>query len=112
MWVASPPMSDKFESGDVDWEHVGRLELHPRRFGLLQILSIDGGRTLSPTECAFELQTDTADANYHMSVLKRSGLVRHVDSIQVRGAREHFYCLIDHVADDLSERLGRPKKDD
>jgi hypothetical protein len=98
--------------GDVDWEHVGRLELHQRRFGLLQILSIDGGRTLSPTECAYELQTDTADANYHMTVLKRSRLVRLVDSIKVRGAREHFYCLIDHVADDLSERLERRRKDE
>jgi hypothetical protein len=105
-------MSDEHEPGEVDWEHVGRLEIHPRRFGLLQILSLDGGRTLSPTECAHELHTDTADANYHINVLKRSGLVRLVGSIRVRGARKHFYCLVDHVADDLSERLGRRENDD
>jgi hypothetical protein len=105
-------MSDEHEPSEIDWEHVGRLELHPRRFGLLQILSLDGGRTLSPTECAHELQTDTADANYHMIVLKRSRLVRLVDSIKVRGAREHFYCLIYHAADDLSERLGHPNTDE
>jgi hypothetical protein len=67
-------MSDEQGSGNVDWEHVGRLELHPRRFGLIEIVSIDGGRTLSPTECAHELQTDTADATCHMNVLKRRRL--------------------------------------
>jgi hypothetical protein len=94
---------------DVDWEHIGRHELHPRRFGLLQILSLDGGRTLSPTECAYELQTETADTNYHMTVLIDSRIVRLAHSIRVRGVKEHFYCLTDHSADDLFERLGLEK---
>jgi predicted ArsR family transcriptional regulator len=105
-------MSDENDSTDVDWESVGRLELHPRRFGLLQILSIDGGRTLSPSECAYELHTETADANYHMKVLAESHIVRCAHSIPVRGVNEHFYCLTDHSADDLFKRLGRPKKDE
>jgi len=105
-------MSAENEPADVDWEHVGRLELHPRRFGLLQMLSIDGGRTLSPSECSCELHTNVADANYHLTVLKESGIVRLAHVIPVRGTREHFYCLTDHSADDLFERLERPKKDE
>lgn len=97
--------SDDQGPAEVDWEHVGRLELHPRRFGLLQILSLDGARTLSPSECAYELHTDTADANYHMRVLAEARIVRHAHSIPVRGVNEHFYCLTDHSADDLFERL-------
>jgi hypothetical protein len=100
------------EPKEIDWEEVGRLELHARRFGLLHLLSLDGGRTLSPSECAYELHTDTADANYHMRVLAESGIVRLAHSVRVRGVREHFYCLAEHSADDLFERLERPKKDD
>lgn len=93
-------------SSNVDWEQVARLEIHPRRFGLLQVLALDGNRTLSPSECAFELRTNVADANYHMTVLVGSGVVRLAHTIQVRGATEHFYCLSSHSADDLFERLG------
>lgn len=110
--VGSRAVSDENEPTEIDWEGVGRLELHPRRFGLLQILSLDGGRTLSPNECSYELDTDIADANYHLTVLKRCRLVRLVHVMPVRGTKEHFYCLANHSADDLFERLGRPKKDD
>src|SRR5690242_14400409 len=107
--VASPAVSDENEPVEVDWEGVGRLELHPRRFGLLQILSLDDGRTLSPSECSYELHTNVADANYHLTVLKRSGIVRLAHTKAIRGAQEHFYCLADHSGDDLSERLELPK---
>lgn len=93
---------------EVHWEEVARQEIHPRRFGLLQVLSLDGGRTLSPNECSFELQTNVSDANYHIVKLKRSGILRLAHTVPVRGAFEHFYCLVDHSAADLFERLGLP----
>lgn len=104
-------MSEENCPKEIDWERVGRLEMHPRRFGLLHVLSIDNGRTLSPSECSYELQTNVADADYHITVLKKIGLVRLAHSIPVRGARENFYCLAEHSADDLFERLGIPKKE-
>lgn len=94
----------------IDWENVGRIEQHVRRFGILQILSLEGGRTLSPTECAYELHTNTPDANYHMKVLVKSGIVRLAHSAPVRGVTEHFYCLARHSGDDLFERLELPRK--
>jgi hypothetical protein len=93
---------------EVDWEEVARQEIHPRRFGLLQVFSLDGGRTLSPNECSFELQTNVSDASYHITKLKRSGILRLAHTVPVRGTFEHFYCLFDHPAADLFERLGLP----
>ncbi len=101
-------MSD--EPARVDWEEVARQEVHPRRFGLLQVLSLDGGRTLSPTECAWELGIGVSDADYHITKLKSSGIVRLAHTMPVRGTAEHFYCLVDHSAADLFERLGLPKR--
>lgn len=97
---------DDNDSPGVDWEHVARLEIHRRRFGLLQVLSLDGCRTLSPSECAYELHTNIADANYHMTVLVQSDIVRLAHTIPVRGVAEHFYCLTAHSGGDLFERLG------
>ena len=102
---------DDDDSPKIDWEHVGRLEIHARRFGLLQILSLDGNRTLSPKECAYELHTEIADANYHMNILVATGIVRLAHVIPVRGAKEHFYCFAQHSADDLFERLRLPRED-
>jgi hypothetical protein len=94
---------------EIDWEDVARLEMHPRRFGILKMLALDGGRTLSPSECAFELQTNISDANYHIKTLKEFRLVRLAHTIPVRGVAEHFYCLVDHDAADLFKRLGLPR---
>jgi len=93
----------------LNWENVARVQIHSRRFGLLQVLSLDGCRTLSPTECAVELHTNVADASYHMAVLVRVGLVRLAHSVPVRGVEEHFYCLAGHSADDLLKRLKLPR---
>lgn len=101
---------DDNDSRPLDWEHVARAELHPRRFGLLNALSLDGNRTLSPSECAYELHTNIADANYHMNVLVKTGLVRLAHVAPVRGTEEHFYCLVEHSGDDLFERLGLPRE--
>lgn len=101
-------MSD--ELAGVNWEEVAQQEVHPRRFALLQVLSLDGGRTLSPTECSLELDISVSDADYHIATLKRSGLVRLAHTMPVRGTAEHFYCLVGHSGADLFERLGLPER--
>jgi hypothetical protein len=58
------------------------------------------------------LQTEIADANYHMSVLVATGIVRLAHVIPARGVREHFYCFAQHSADDLFERLGLARRED
>lgn len=93
----------------VDWEMLARCETHPRRVAILEILALDGGRTLSVSEIAYELQFTTSDAYYHVSLLAPNGLLRLVFTMPVRGCIEHFYCLTGHTADDLVKRLDLPK---
>jgi predicted ArsR family transcriptional regulator len=97
-------------SNGVDWEALARLETHHRRVAILEILALDEGRTLSVNEIAQELQFTTSDAYYHVSRLTPGGLLRLAFTLPVRGTIEHFYCLADHSADDLFERLGISKR--
>lgn len=99
-------MAGNSNSSEIDWERFARLEINYRRIGILEILSLDGGRTLSVKEIAAELQCSTSDAYYHVSKLAPSGMVRLVFAMPVRGTLEHFYCLAGHPGDDLIERLG------
>ncbi|MDX6622745.1 MAG: hypothetical protein QOE75_677 [Solirubrobacterales bacterium] len=77
----------------VDWEHLARSTAHPLRVSILEILGLDGGRTLSPSELSQELQIPLSNTNYHVTELAKSGLISMVNQRQVRGATEHFYCL-------------------
>ncbi|HZO04859.1 MAG TPA: helix-turn-helix domain-containing protein [Solirubrobacterales bacterium] len=77
----------------VDWEHLARSTAHPLRVSILEILGMDGGRTLSPSELSQELQIPLSNTNYHVTELAKSGLIDMVKQRQVRGATEHFYCL-------------------
>jgi len=77
----------------VDWEHLARSTAHPLRVSILEILGMDGGRTLSPSELSQELQIPLSNTNYHVTELAKSGLISMVKQRQVRGATEHFYCL-------------------
>lgn len=77
----------------VDWEHLARSTAHPLRVSILEILGMDGGRTLSPSELCQELQIPLSNTNYHVTELAKSGLIEMVDQRQVRGATEHFYRL-------------------
>jgi len=54
---------------------------------------MDGGRTLSPVELAFELQGSIGVVNYHVRELHKQGILRLADEEQVRGAMKHYYCL-------------------
>ena len=77
----------------VDWEHLARSTAHPLRISILEILGIDGGRTLSPSELSQELQIPLSNTNYHVTELAKAKLIELASQRQVRGATEHFYRL-------------------
>jgi DNA-binding transcriptional ArsR family regulator len=79
----------------VNWERLARANTHPLRVSILEVLGIDGGRVLSPKDLSLELQAPLSTVNYHITELRRSGLVEVVDEQQVRGAIEHFYRAVD-----------------
>jgi DNA-binding transcriptional ArsR family regulator len=83
-------------SGDsipVNWERLARATAHPLRVSILEILGIDGGRVLSPSELSQELQIPLSNTNYHVTELAKAGLIVLVRQRAVRGATEHFYTL-------------------
>jgi DNA-binding transcriptional ArsR family regulator len=77
----------------VDWERLARATAHPLRISILEILGLDGGRVLSPSELSRELQIPLSNTNYHVTELARTNLIELVRERQVRGATEHFYRL-------------------
>ncbi len=89
----------------IEWEQLARAETHPLRVAILEMFALDGGRTLSPKELTFELQEQLTTVNYHTTSLFRSGLLRLAHERQVGGSMEHFYCLTNHSAEDLFDRL-------
>jgi DNA-binding transcriptional ArsR family regulator len=103
--VLSPPMnpsnghsannghSNGRDSLPVDWEHLARATAHPLRISILEILGMDGGRTLSPSELSQELQIPLSNTNYHVTELAKAKLIELARQRQVRGATEHFYRI-------------------
>ncbi|HEX4305907.1 MAG TPA: helix-turn-helix domain-containing protein [Solirubrobacterales bacterium] len=77
----------------VDWERLARATAHPLRVSILEILGIDGGRVLSPSDLSQELQIPLSNTNYHVTELAKAGLIVLVRQRAVRGATEHFYTL-------------------
>jgi hypothetical protein len=76
----------------LDWERLARANTHALRISILEVLSIDGGRTLSPKDLSIELQAPLSTVNYHVTELARADLLELTGERQVRGAVEHFYC--------------------
>jgi predicted ArsR family transcriptional regulator len=76
---------------------------------ILEVLSLDGGRTLSPKELSQELQAPLSTVNYHVTELRDSELVKVVDEQQVRGAVEHFYRAVD-TAENGPRKAKRGRK--
>jgi predicted ArsR family transcriptional regulator len=91
----------------VNWERLARANTHPLRVSILEVLSIDKGRTLSPKDLSLELQAPLSTVNYHVTELRRSKLVEVVDEQQVRGAIEHFYHLVDSSGSGSKRKRGR-----
>jgi DNA-binding transcriptional ArsR family regulator len=77
----------------VNWERLARATAHPLRVSILEILGIDGGRVLSPSDLSRELQIPLSNTNYHVTELHKADLIELVRERQVRGATEHFYRL-------------------
>lgn len=77
----------------VDWEALARTTAHPLRVSILEILGIDGGRVLSPSDLSQELQIPLSNTNYHVTELAKGNLIELCGQRQVRGATEHFYRL-------------------
>jgi DNA-binding transcriptional ArsR family regulator len=94
------------DSVPVNWEQLARATAHPLRVSVLEILGIDGRRSLSPTELSRELQIPLSNTNYHVTELAKAGLIELVHQRQVRGATEHFYRLPPGTRNG-SERLGK-----
>jgi predicted ArsR family transcriptional regulator len=82
----------------LDWEHLARATAHPLRISILEILGMDGGRTLSPSDLCQELQIPLSNTNYHVTELAKAGLIEMVRQRPVRGATEHFYRIPAGVA--------------
>jgi predicted ArsR family transcriptional regulator len=93
----------------VNWERLARANTHPLRVSILEVLSLDGGRTLSPKMLSEELQAPLSTVNYHVTELRNSELVKVVDEQQVRGAIEHFYRAVDAPAKGSRKAKRRPK---
>jgi hypothetical protein len=77
----------------LDWEHLARSTAHPLRISILEILGMDGGRTLSPSELSQELQIPLSNTNYHVTELAKAALIELASQRPVRGATEHFYRI-------------------
>jgi DNA-binding transcriptional ArsR family regulator len=75
----------------MNWQLLARANTHPLRISILEVLAIDGGRTLSPSDLSWELRMPLSNVNYHVTELYRSGLVELTAERPVRGATEHFY---------------------
>jgi DNA-binding transcriptional ArsR family regulator len=85
--------SRRSNSIPVNWERLARATAHPLRVSILEILGIDGGRVLSPSDLSRELQIPLSNTNYHVTELAKADLIELVRERQVRGATEHFYRL-------------------
>lgn len=88
----------------VNWERLARATAHPLRVSILEILGIDGGRVLSPSDLSRELQIPLSNTNYHVTELAKAGLIELVRERQVRGATEHFYRLPEASVEGDGER--------
>ena len=75
----------------MNWQLLARANTHPLRISILEVMGMDGGRTLSPSDLSYELRTPLSNVNYHVTELRRTGLVELAGERPVRGATEHFY---------------------
>jgi DNA-binding transcriptional ArsR family regulator len=98
------------ESIPVNWERLARATAHPLRVSILEILGLDGGRVLSPSDLSQELQIPLSNTNYHVTELAKAGLIVLVRQRAVRGATEHFYMLPEALPEVEAEAstIGEP----
>lgn len=57
-------MTNQSDSPDeINWERLARVETLLLRVPILELFEMDGGRTLSPEELAYELQVPPATSS-------------------------------------------------
>jgi hypothetical protein len=78
----------------IDWERLARGQCGELRVSILEVMALDGGRTLSPTDLSRELQVPISNVNYHVRELQKFGILEIVAERPARGATEHFYALV------------------
>jgi predicted ArsR family transcriptional regulator len=84
------------EALNMNWQLLARANTHPLRISVLEVLAMDGGRTLSPSDLSCELRVPLSNVNYHVTELVKSNLIELASQRQVRGATEHFYRMVNH----------------
>lgn len=96
----------------MNWQLLARANTHPLRISILEVLAMDEGRTLSPSDLSYELRTPLSNVNYHVTELRRTGLVELTGERPVRGATEHFYreTKASQPSADRGARNGRRRK--
>jgi predicted ArsR family transcriptional regulator len=92
----------------MDWQRLARANTHPLRISVLEVLALDGGRTLSPSDLSYELRVPLSNVNYHVTELLRSGLIELTGERQVRGATEHFYRVTEPERGGSGTSNGKP----
>ncbi len=96
----------------MDWQRLARANTHPLRISVLEVLALDGGRTLSPSDLSYELRVPLSNVNYHVTELLRSGLIELARERQVRGATEHFYRMVEQHTNGHANGNGRTREAD
>jgi biotin operon repressor len=91
--ATSPPSVTATVYRPVDWQRLALANTHPLRVSIMEVFGIDGGRRMSSTDLAYELQAPLANVNYHVNELAKHGLLVLSHRKRVRGATEHFYRL-------------------
>lgn len=88
-------------SPTIDWERLARVELHPVRLSIIELFELDGGRSLSPSEVAYEMRLPLRNVLYHVNALVAAGVLVPVAKWRCRGSTERFYCLEGDTGADL-----------
>jgi hypothetical protein len=115
--MARRPCPDQNGQGDtgrgslaVDWERLSRIYIHPLRISILEVLAIDEGRVLSPTDPNRELQHDLSSVNYHVRQLAKAGLIVLAYRRPVCGTNENFHCLFQGWRSESPAGARRPRR--
>lgn len=93
----------------MNWQRLARANTHPLRISILEVLEMDGGRVLSPSDLSHELQMPLSNINYHVTELAKTELIDLAFKRQVRGATEHFYRSLDSAEPTARQNGHRDK---
>ena len=91
----------------MNWQLLARANTHPLRISILEVLAIDGGRTLSPSDLSYELRTPLSNVNYHVTELRRTGPGR--ADRRTPGARRHRALLPRGAPSSATSRSGNSR---